>query len=194
MDPSTRQRIERATGGDLTAVDELLVDLLPGLQAFVSLRAGPQVLAREHSADLVQSVCREVLENLSRFQHDGSDGFRRWVYRTALRKIADRHAFLRAKKRDVGRERPLAEAESLAPEAVAATPTPSQNAAANEQAARLEVALQQLPPEHREVIVLSRHVGLSHAEIAAEMGRTESAVKSLLYRALTQLAELLDPS
>jgi DNA-directed RNA polymerase specialized sigma24 family protein len=42
------------------------------------------------------------------------------------------------------------------------------------------------------VISLARIVGLSHAEIAKEMGRSEGAVRTLLSRALARLATLLD--
>jgi RNA polymerase sigma-70 factor (ECF subfamily) len=65
---------------------------------------------------------------------------------------------------------------------------------ANEQADRIEAALDRLPADYREVICLSRFAGFSHAEIAAEMGRSELATRSLLSRALSQLAEELETS
>jgi DNA-directed RNA polymerase specialized sigma24 family protein len=42
------------------------------------------------------------------------------------------------------------------------------------------------------VIALSRNVALSHAEIAEQIGRSEGATRTLLYRALERLSELLD--
>ena len=50
---------------------------------------GPQLRAKESASDLVQSVCREVLGRLDRFQHGGEAGFRHWLYATALRKVRD---------------------------------------------------------------------------------------------------------
>ena len=49
-------------------------------------------------------------------------------------------------------------------------------------------AFDRLPEAHREVIVLAKVMGLSRGEIAAQMGRTEIAVRTLLSRALAQLA------
>ncbi|MEZ5965961.1 MAG: sigma-70 family RNA polymerase sigma factor [Planctomycetota bacterium] len=178
-----------ATRGDQAAVSQLIERYLPGLRAFVRLRAGEVARGREDHSDIVQSACRDVLENLSRYQHGGDEGFRRWLYRTALRKIADRHEYYHAKKRDIGREGAMPTNWSGAGDH---TPTPSQHAIAHEEAMRIDRALDALPDDYREVIVLARYVGMSHREIAEEMGRSEVAVRTLLSRALARLAELLD--
>ena len=61
-----------------------------------------------------------------------------------------------------------------------------------EEIARLEAAIDQLPEEQREVITLAHLVGLSRADIGAQMGRTEEAVRALLHRAKARLSILLD--
>ena len=183
------ETLAAATRGDPAAVSHLLERYLPGLRAFVRLRTGDVVRGHEEHSDIVQSACRDVLENLERYKHGGDEGFRRWLYRTALRKIADRYEYYRAKKRDVGREGLMGSHWSSAPGAM---PTPSQHAIANEEAMRIERALASMPDDYREVVVLSRYTGMSHREIAAEMGRSELAVRTLLSRALARLAELLD--
>lgn len=189
MQEPDAETLAAATRGDPAAVNHLLERYLPGLRAFVRLRAGATVQGREEHSDIVQSACRDVLENLDRYKHGGDEGFRRWLYRTALRKIADRYEYYKAKKRDVGREGPLGSHGSAARDRA---PSPSQHAIAKEEAARIERALDGMPDDYREVVVLSRYVGLSHREIAAEMGRSELAVRTLLSRALARLAELLD--
>ncbi|MFO0983416.1 MAG: hypothetical protein U1E76_17065 [Planctomycetota bacterium] len=85
-------------------IAELLVRHLPGLRAFVRLRAGKVIRARESSCDLVQSVCREILQRAGQFQHGDEAGFRQWLYTTALRKIANRAEYYRAARRDAARE------------------------------------------------------------------------------------------
>ena len=50
-----------------------------------------------------------------------------------------------------------------------------------------------LPDEYRQVILLARIVGLSHADLAREMGRSETAVRTLLHRALARLAREMGP-
>src|SRR5258705_6880905 len=74
---------ERAAAGDRAALDELVVRHVDGLRAFVRLRVGPELRARESSSDLVQSVCREVLQDARRFQHAGESAFKSWLYTTA---------------------------------------------------------------------------------------------------------------
>jgi RNA polymerase sigma factor (sigma-70 family) len=72
--------------------------------------------------------------------------------------------------------------------------TPSQQAAAREELERVEGAFDRLPEQYRQVIVMAKIMGLSRAEIAVELGRTELAVRTLLSRALAQLAtELVTP-
>ena len=57
--------------------------------------------------------------------------------------------------------------------------------------ALLEAALEKLPPDYREVILLSRIEKLSAKEIGERMNRSENAVHLLLGRALKSLAKVL---
>ena len=198
--------VTAAAGGDTGAVQQLLQRHLPGLRAYVRLRAGATLRKHESSSDLVQSVCRDVLENMGRFRYPGEAAFRAWLYATALRKIADRAEYWRAAMRDPAREvrltpgtlttaRPSATDDARLAEVYRASFfSPSQAAMGREALARIESAFEKLPEDYREVIVLSRVVGLSRAEIAERMGRTEASVRNLVSRALAELAEHLDGS
>jgi RNA polymerase sigma-70 factor (ECF subfamily) len=180
-----------ASRGEVLAVDELLHRYLPGLRAFIRLRAGPLVRARESSSDIAQSVCREVLEQLDSFRYGGEAGFKSWLYTTALRKLAKRDAHWRALRRDAGRE---VEGDEALLGCYRTLSTPSLHAAAREWMARLEAAFDELSEDDREVITLARVCGLSHDEIARQMGRTPAATRLLLHRALAKLSEKLDDS
>ena len=67
------------------------------------------------------------------------------------------------------------------------TTTPSVLLSRKEQLDRLERAMDNLKPEYREVIVLSRIERLSHEEMAARLDRSKGAVAMLLSRALVAL-------
>jgi RNA polymerase sigma-70 factor (ECF subfamily) len=168
----------------------MLEAYLPQLRGFVRLRMGPELRAKESASDLVQSTCREVLGHLDRFQHGGEVQFRRWLFTTALRKIKNKLAFYRASNREQGRE-VAAPGSSDNLGALAGVyggmSTPSAEVMAREQIERLELAFDGLSEDHRKVITLARIVGLPHKDIAAEMGRSESATRMLLFRALGQL-------
>ncbi|MCR9246246.1 MAG: RNA polymerase sigma factor [bacterium] len=182
-----------ASRGDDEAVDELLVRHLPGLRAYVRLKAGPVVRAREAESDIVQSVCREVLEQQGNFRFGGEAGFRHWLFATALRKILDKRKRHTAARRDVRRERrpdfdPGADPFGSA----AAFASPSGVAIGHERLEQIAAAFEHLSPDHAEVVLLSRVVGLSRAEVAIAMNRTEASVRNLLHRALAELSEHLE--
>ncbi len=190
--------IDRVRAGERTAMEALLDRHLPALRAFIRLRVGPMLRAKESVSDLVQSVCREVLGDLDRFQYGTEAGFKAWLYSAALRKVADRADHWQAGRRDAAREVPIgplgngAQASDAGLIDVYRTiTTPSKIAMAAEAARRMEEAFDHLTADQREIIVLSRIAGLSHAEIAQRMGRSEPATRSLLYRALTELGERL---
>jgi RNA polymerase sigma-70 factor (ECF subfamily) len=195
MSDDTHELAERAARGDQEAVELLIVQHLPGLRAFVRLRSGSLLRQQESSSDLVQSVCREVLQNIGRFRHPDESGFKRWLYTTALRKIADRADRYGALKRGPGRTAaPLAgeshdDASVLA--CYASFSTPSRRAMVKEELERVECAFEKLSDEQREVITLAHVVGLSRAEIAVHMEKSEAAVRVLLHRALARVSDLL---
>lgn len=193
QDPA--QLAQAAARGDSQAVEQLLHMHMPALNAFVRLRAGDMLRAHESSSDLVQSVCREVLSNIGTFQHPSEGAFKAWLYTTALRKICNRVEYYRAEKRDARREVAVDEGEQQQLYAnYQRFSSPSHRAGVKEEVARVENAFAQMPDEYREVITLAHVVGLSRAEIAVQMQRSEDAVRALLHRALVRTAELLDDS
>lgn len=196
MDESFDELYARAERGDREAVDTLLSRFLPGLRAFVRLRSGRLIRARESASDLAQSACREVLQNLERFEHGGEAGFRYWLFTTALRKIHKRAEYWQAEKRDAAREVPIVDSDRDSDRdllnAYRGVATPSQHAMAREELARVEEAFDALTPEDREIIVLARVCGMSHAEIGVRLEKSEGAARVQLHRALARLAESLD--
>jgi len=52
-------------------------------------------------------------------------------------------------------------------------------------------ALQHLPPDQREVLLLRMAAGMTIPEVAAALGKTTDAVKSLQHRARASLARAL---
>ena len=62
---------------------------------------------------------------------------------------------------------------------------------AEEDIARLEVAVARLSEDDRKVLTLARLLHLSHKEIAVEMQRSEGATRVLLHRAQYRLGVAL---
>lgn len=177
----------------------MLEQNLPRLLAFVRLRGPPLILQHESCGDVVQSVCREVLENLDGIEYRGDAGFRSWLFTAALRKINQRTRHLTRKKRDVRRNVRLRQTgsgsnngldlEGLYSEAL----SPVLGAVASETLERFESAFAELSEDDQEIFILSRIMGFSHAEIAERTpGDTSGAVRTRLHRALARLGRLMD--
>lgn len=70
---------------------------------------------------------------------------------------------------------------------------PAQAAAEQELQEQLGIVLRELPPQQRTAVILCRFEGRSYAEIAAVLGCSVPAVKSLLHRARVTLLQRLKP-
>lgn len=184
--------LDRARSGDPEALDALLREHRPAIEAIVRLKAGPGVLGQESTSDLAQSVCREVLENLDGFREGGPGGFRRWLHTLALRKLYDRQRRMLADRRDVRREVTIDDAPSAWNAACRAFDTPSEAAIGREAQDRLDRAFAELDDEAQDLVAWSRFLGLSHSEMAQRLGKTETATRKALSRALLKLATALE--
>lgn len=187
-DAEPGNRASRAAGADAeldAELDAIVQRYLPRLHAYVRLHMSGPMRAREASLDVVQSICREVLQERGRFSYQGEGQLVSWLLTTAMNKLRERARYFGRQKRDAARETPV---DAVDPAVYSSMVTPSRDAIQQEQIEALEQALQRLPEDYREVIVLARIVGLPHAEIARRMDRTESATRNLLGRALTRLA------
>lgn len=172
---------------------EVLERLLPSVQAFVRLRMGAAVSARESSSDVIQSVCRELLEDReSSFEFRGEEALRAWLHTAALRKIMQKARHHNASRRAVDREIAF-DADPALAATYASCVTPSRNASAREQVVEFERAFWKLGPTDQQIITMIKVARLSHAEAAKHLGRTPEAARSLLRRALVRLAALLRP-
>lgn len=181
----------QAAEGDSQAVSGLLRTHLPGLRAYIRLHSDQALRACESCSDLAQSVCMEVLENLGKLEYRGEAAFRSWLFKLAMSKINDRRRYWLAQKRD---RRQLAEAtptELREGEGYASIVTPSRVAMGLEEMQKLEACFDELPEDQRQVLVLSRVVGLSLQEIVEEVGRSEGSVRGLLNRGMTRLSWLM---
>ena len=187
--PGDRRDAVRRDPDEARAFDALITRFLPELRSFVRGKLGPLLRAREAESDVVQSTVREVLEQRRRFEFGGDEGFRRWLFATAMRKILDKRKHHTALRRDATRE---VAGESAAAAAPALDASPSEVALGGETVEHLTHAFERLSPDHREVVFLARVVGLSRSEMARELGRSEASIRNLLHRALAELARHLD--
>jgi RNA polymerase sigma factor (sigma-70 family) len=131
---------------------------------------------RAVSEDLVQEVFFRVLKYAKSYDPDCS--FASWLYGMA------HNAYRDCRHKTRGERAP----ESV-PEAQSAEPIPEELFARKQDVLFLEEALQKLPEDRREILVLSRYQGLRYEEVAAILNCGVGAVKVRAFRALKELRE-----
>ncbi|MBE0608657.1 MAG: sigma-70 family RNA polymerase sigma factor [Dehalococcoidia bacterium] len=133
----------------------------------------------EESADLAQQVFVRAFDNLHRFRPRGST-FAAWLFRIAHNLVVD-----------VGRRKHHGTIPwDAVPEiAMPATPDigPEDAALRTEQLEQLRRAVNALPPDSRDLLVLRFGVGLSIKEIATVIGKSVSATQMRLSRTLAAI-------
>ncbi len=167
-----------------------LAALEPRLRLLCVHLAGPAVRARVPVEDLVQEVYLRAVAAPGGLPaaEPGERRLARWLTRIARHAVIDAARAIRAARRD-GNVRPLARADWSRSGAgssrfAAPAPGPATRAADAELGERTARAFAALTGEHRRVIGLRQLEGLSAAEAAQRMGRSEAAVHSLYRRAL----------
>jgi RNA polymerase sigma-70 factor, ECF subfamily len=162
---------------------------IEGLYDLYADRIYHYVLARtgdvNAAEDLTAEVFLRVLQHVQRFKLDKTRpaaSVSAWLYRIAANLVADHH---RARQR-----RPTFDIEEDAP-FISAAPDPSQQAERREALERLSGALEKLTEDQRLVVVCKFGEGMSNAQAAAWLGKTEGAIEALQHRALRTLCRLL---
>jgi RNA polymerase sigma factor (sigma-70 family) len=124
----------------------------------------------------------------------GEAAFKNWLFGKVLNKVRDRHRHARAEMRDVRKERPLVkqrnDRESLVT-AYASICEPPEAAIKAELWEDVEQAFDQLTVEQREVLTLSKLVGLDLQEIAERMDKSYANVRQISHRALVRLSAIV---
>jgi len=138
----------------------------------------------EDARDVVQETYLRAYKGLKRFR--GEAQFTTWLYRITAN-CASTHLGRRRKHR----HDELDESVGLVDER--AEHDPILRADASELREELKVALQDLPPKLRSVIVLRDIYDLPHEAIAEELGISETAAKVRLHRARKKLREEIFP-
>lgn len=162
------------TGGDARAFEQLYARHRLPLYRHLLRQVREPALADE----LFQDVWQRVITARAGWRPDAP--FRTWLFRIAHNRLAD---YWRAQK-----HRPPAPADSEARTAGVADPaTPERELSQFEQRRRLQLAIQALPPEQREVVMLRLEQELSLDEIGEITGAGRETVKSRLRYAMDKL-------
>ena len=170
-----RALVDLAVQGDAEAFGQLYDHYVGGIYRFVYYRVGSAQLAE----DLTSETFVRGLRAISRFSWQGKD-FGAWLTTIARNLITDHFKSSRARLEIVS---------DSVPETRSSPPTPEDEVLSLVSNAMLLEAVNSLPEEQRDCILMRFMQGLSIAQTAAALGRSEGAIKQLQLRAVRRLAK-----
>lgn len=167
---------EKVKEGDLKAIEQICLATWEPLYRFIYFK----VQNREEAEDITQEAYVKTLTYLQEHKapQENPLGFMKTV---ALNVLRDR--WRQKKRRGI-----LVNFEGVNPEETA----DMDHQKAVTQRLQIENALAKLSPDQRAVLDLRIIKGYSVAETAKHVGKTQTAIRTLQYRALQALARILD--
>jgi RNA polymerase sigma-70 factor (ECF subfamily) len=167
------------------------------LNLLVRIEIGRGLQAKLDGSDVVQETLLEAHRHLPQFRGTSERQFVAWLREIMAAKLANlvRH-YYGTQGRDVRLERELGgrldqSSQMLDGGLVDGGSSPSQQASHREQSVRLAAALERLPPDYRDVLVLRHFQELPFAEIGRRLGRSVDSVEKLWVRGLARLRQLM---
>jgi RNA polymerase sigma-70 factor (ECF subfamily) len=198
QDTNPQALLLQAKAGDEAALGRLLESYSNYLTLLARVQIGRRIQGKIDAGDVVQETFLEIHRQFPRFRGTTEAEFTAWLRRILAGQLAlTLRRYLGTKGRDVNLERELGAQLDQSSQAmdggfVAPTSTPSQHVSKREQAVLLANALDKLPPDYREVIILRHIETLPFADVAARMSRSEDSVQKLWVRALASLRRSMD--
>jgi RNA polymerase sigma-70 factor (ECF subfamily) len=194
-DPDPEHLLDRARQGDDALRGALLERYRPYLALLARVEIGQRLQSKVDASDVVQETFLEAHRHFDRFEGATEAQLLRWLRSILAGTLANTlRRYLGTRGRDIRLEQGLdagleRSSCALAGGLIAAQSSPSQQATRREQAALLAGALDRLPPDYREVLVLRHLEGLTFPEVARRMARSEDSVQKLWLRALGRLRQ-----
>jgi len=192
MDTTDRDALDRAdmqrlAGGHDAALNELMERHAQSIFHFLYRMLGNE----EDANDLAQETFVRVFRHRATFKPAAR--FSTWLY-TIAGNLARNHHRWRSRHPNVSLDAPPAGGEQTLGELLPSTDaSPGENATNTERAQAVRSAVDRLPPDLREAIILCEWEELSLNAAALALNTTPKAVESRLYRARKLLRESLAP-
>jgi RNA polymerase sigma-70 factor (ECF subfamily) len=195
MAAHAEQMIVDAKAGNEQALGDLLSLYRNYLRLLARVEIGQRLQGKVDPSDVVQETFLEAHRHFPGFEGGKEPQFVQWLRRILAGRVAHlvRHYF-GTQGRDIRLEEQIAanldrSSHAIGRELAANGASPSANASAREHAVLLADALQELPPDYREVIILRNFEQMRFQDIATQMGRSQDSVEKLWLRALIRLKQ-----
>jgi RNA polymerase sigma-70 factor (ECF subfamily) len=189
--------LHEARSGNADQLGRLLEMYRHYLRLLARVEIGRNLQAKLDASDLVQDTLLEAHRGFPGFQGSSETQFVCWLRQIMAANLANLlRRYLGTQGRDVRLERELAvrldqSSRILDRGLFDRGSSPSHQVFRREQAVLLADALEKLPEDYREVIVLRHLEGLTFPEVSRRMGRSGDSVEKLWVRGLAQLRQVM---
>jgi RNA polymerase sigma-70 factor (ECF subfamily) len=184
-----------AKQGDPAAVEQLMDRHRDSLHRMIACRLNRGLAARVDASDIVQEALLTASQRLSDYLQNPRMPFHAWLRHLASDRLNDVYRRQLADKRNVAREQHMAndERSSLNPMAQIRDLelTPAAMLLRKEFAERFRAAVDQLPDDAKEMILMRHAEQLTNSQAAELLGLSQPAASMRYLRALRQLKSLL---
>lgn len=178
--PSDEALLRRLRQGEVPAGELLAKRYHEPLMRYLQRISGNDHVAEE----LHQATWISVLEHIDKFgQASSSGGFKAWLFRIATNKANDVW-------RSRGREKAAKEGLKLIREVE--SPSAGHHLEGSEQQAKLLDAIQRLPENQRQVLMLRYYGDMKFVDIATMLGCPLNTALGRMHKAILKLKELMD--
>lgn len=182
--------VKAAQGGDRQAMERLIEHFQDRVWRRARYRIGDVDEAWEVSQDVFILCFRKI------HQYRGDAPFWAWLGRIVDNQVRNRKGWWRRRRRGLtfSLDELGAGDEDHAPvEFPDHAPSPREQAAGHEAVEQLESVMEQLSPDHREILLLRFADNLSYEEIAESLSLSLGTVKSRINRARRELRVKMEP-
>jgi RNA polymerase sigma-70 factor, ECF subfamily len=183
--------VDEARAGSRQAQEKLLTSFWPKMLCYFAKEISERLRAKIGPEDLAQRACLLAWQHFDKFRGDFAE-YCGWIAKICrnLLKAVLRH-YKPGSDHDISREELLnaAALEAVQQHGYRRQKAPEEIAEDLEITAALETAIEQLPPDERQLIHWRVFEKLKFAEIAARLGRSADAVRRAFNKALQRLAE-----
>jgi RNA polymerase sigma-70 factor (ECF subfamily) len=168
----------------MTASPEWVEKYFPLLYKMArQLRLDPKVRARFGESDVLGEASRRALDALAQFRGSSEGEFVRWLQKVFRTTYLDMVRAQFVKMRDPEAEQAIHRSSVLLADLVVdPSVSPSQKAERQWVLLRFAKAVETLPSDQRDVVLLCDSQNLSYKEVARRLGKSDRAVAGLLAR------------
>lgn len=176
---SDEQLVERLRQGETAAGEVLVERYCEALLRYLHRLTGSEHLAEE----LHQQTWVSVLEHLDKFTASPGGGFKSWLFRIATNKANDTW-------RSKGREKAAKQGLRLVTDE--SLPAADHRLEGTENEQKLKRAIEQLPENQRQVVLLRYYSNMKFVDIAQMLGCPLNTALGRMHKAMQKLKQLMD--